>query len=145
MLRWYCWLIFFGVVIVATTAFPTDGDVDEKSLVAVENGIEDVNGEKALFDDEDDEEDDDDVVIDDDALDITGRHFGKRKPQKSNKHKKDKKDEKDKKNKDDDDEDEDESSSSEEKVKQFKKKKCFCHGKKPKGHPKKPAKPSSND
>jgi hypothetical protein len=120
MFRWYCWLIFFGVVILSSWAFPADGDGDETNLVVVGNGNEeneDVAVENRALseedeDDDDDDDDDDEGIIEDGTLDVTDRHFQKGKPQKQKKDK-DKKDSK---------EDKDEKDS--------KKKKCICFGKK---------------
>ena len=91
-MRLYCWLIFFAIAILSTWSFPAEGE--EGNVLVLDNEQqEDFDVESRLLDEEDEDEDDDDddeIVTDEDGvLAITGRHYGKGKPQK-NKQKKQK-------------------------------------------------------
>jgi hypothetical protein len=101
-MRWYCWIIIFAIAFLSTCALPTDGDVPEKDVQAVdnENDSQDIALATRLLDD-----DDDDVLIgEQEALDIADRHHRQRKPEK---HRKD--DDSGSSDDEDDDDDDDES------------------------------------
>ncbi|CAF1325215.1 unnamed protein product [Rotaria sordida] len=79
-MRWYCWLIFFFVANLSIWALPTDGDVDEKSLLAVDN-------ENRLLVAEDEGKVDENIIGEDESLIMTDEYSRLRKPHKQEKDK----------------------------------------------------------
>jgi hypothetical protein len=120
-MRWYCWIIFFAIVIISTWAFPAD-NVDESNALVIDNENEqdeDFIIESRILDEEDEDEDDqdDEITFEDGTLDITDRHLRKKKPQKQKKDN----------DKDNSSEDNGHDNKGE---KKSKKKKCVCFRKK---------------
>lgn len=125
-MRWYCWIIFCIIAILSIQALPTDLDVPEQDILAIDNEIEveeDVIAETQLLDEDDD---------DDNVLSITDRHLRRRKPNHHEKKKdKDDSNEKQDKSKDKTDKDDSKEKKDEKNSKKPKVTKCVCFEKKP--------------